>query len=70
MLRNRGERGASAVEYGLIVAACVLGLLASLFLFRHTLAQVYISSACDHRDAEIHCCPPPPDYPPDPVCDE
>jgi Flp pilus assembly pilin Flp len=51
---KRGETGASAVEYGLMVAACAAILVAVLFSLNKFGVAIFETSACDSA-AGYHC---------------
>ena len=45
-MRQRGERGASAVEYGILIAACAAALVVAAFAFQTVIAGSYKTSVC------------------------
>lgn len=51
---KRGEAGASAVEYGLMVAACVAIIVGVLFALNTFGGATFETSACDSA-AGYHC---------------
>lgn len=67
MARTRGERGASAVEYALLIAVCAVVLIGGLKVLGLTLGAAYTNSCSGSGDTGVHCCPPPPAH--DPQCD-
>ena len=55
---RRDERGASAVEYGLLVALFVLVLVISVWAFQNTVEWVFGDTACNQSNG-YECEPPP-----------
>lgn len=44
---QRDERGASAVEYGLLIALCAAVFIAAVFAFQQVVQEVLTDNACD-----------------------
>ena len=46
-MRKKDERGASAVEYALIVALCAAAFILAAWAFQGVVEQVFDNTACD-----------------------
>ncbi len=44
---RRDERGASAVEYGLLIALCAAVFVAAVFAFQQVVQEILSDSACN-----------------------